>query len=294
MGAAAKFHPQERGFQEFFGFLGGAHPYFPERGAAPIFRGTEKVDEKEYLTDAFAREAVAFIDRHQQAPFFLYLAFNAVHTPMHATDARLKKFSSIADERRRTYAAMTSAMDDAVGLVLGKLRDAGLAENTLVFFFSDNGGPTMRTTTINGSRNTPLRGSKRTTLEGGVRVPFVVSWPGKLPAGKVYDRTLIQLDVQPTALAAAGIEVQPEWKLDGVNLLPICKEKRAPRPTTRSIGVSASKRHCVMAIGNWFAMTPWPTTARRAPSRRCGSTISPTILARRAIWPARSPIVFRK
>ena len=121
LGSAAKFHPQERGFQEFFGFLGGAHPYFPERGAAPIYRGTEKVVEKEYLTDAFAREAVAFIDRHQKAPFFLYLAFNAVHTPMHATDARLKKFSSITDERRRTYAAMTSAMDDAVGLVLGKL-----------------------------------------------------------------------------------------------------------------------------------------------------------------------------
>ncbi len=139
---------------------------------------------------------------------------------MHATDDRLKKFSSITDERRRTYAAMTSAMDDAVGRVLGKLREAGITDNTLVFFFSDNGGPTMRTTTINGSRNTPLRGSKRTTLEGGVRVPFVISWPGKLPAGKVYDRPLIQLDVQPTALAAAGIDVKPEWKLDGVNLLP--------------------------------------------------------------------------
>ena len=120
LGSAAKFHPQQRGFQEFFGFLGGAHPYFPERDAAPIYRGTEQVTEKEYLTDAFAREAVAFIDRHQKAPFCLYLAFNAVHTPMHATDDRLKKFSSITDERRRTYAAMTSAMDDAVGRVLGK------------------------------------------------------------------------------------------------------------------------------------------------------------------------------
>ncbi|HVU88217.1 MAG TPA: sulfatase [Pirellulales bacterium] len=220
LGAAPKFHPQRRGFDEFFGFLGGAHAYFPERGAAPIYRGPEVVEEREYLTDAFAREAVAFIDRHQKEEFFLYLAFNAVHTPMHATDARLAKFSAIEDKQRRTYAAMTSAMDDAVGQVLDKVRSAGLTNDTLVFFFSDNGGPTMRTTTINGSRNTPLRGSKRTTLEGGVRVPFVVSWPGKLPAGKTFDRPLIQLDVQPTALAAAGIEAQPDWKLDGVNLLP--------------------------------------------------------------------------
>ncbi len=220
LGSAPKFHPLRRGFDEFFGFLGGAHPYFPERGAAPIYRGTEVVEEREYLTDAFAREAVAFIDRHQKDEFLLYLAFNAVHTPMHATDARLARFSSIADERRRTYAAMTSAMDDAVGQVLDKVRTAGLTNDTLVFFFSDNGGPTMRTTTVNGSSNAPLRGSKRTTLEGGVRVPFVVSWPGKVPAGKTFDGTLIQLDVLPTALAAVGVELRPEWKLDGVNLLP--------------------------------------------------------------------------
>jgi arylsulfatase A-like enzyme len=230
LGSAPKFHPQRRGFDEFFGFLGGAHAYFPERNAAPIYRGKEVVEEKEYLTDAFAREAVAFIDRHQKQPFFLYLAFNAVHTPMHATDARLAKFQSIGDERRRTYAAMTSAMDDAVGRVLDKLRETGLTNDTLIFFFSDNGGPTMRTTTINGSRNTPLRGSKRTTLEGGVRVPFVISWPEKVPAAKVYDRTLIQLDVLPTALAAAGVEVKPDWKLDGVNLLPYLRGTSADAP----------------------------------------------------------------
>ena len=120
LGAVPKFTSQRRGFDEFFGFLGDA--YFPESGAAPIYRGTEVVEEREYLTDAFAREAVAFIDRHQKDEFFLYLAFNAVHTPMHATDARLAKFSSIADKQRRTYAAMTSAMDDAVGQVLDKLR----------------------------------------------------------------------------------------------------------------------------------------------------------------------------
>ena len=188
--------------------------------AAPIYRGQKMVPESEYLTDAFAREAVAFIDRHKEHPFFLYLAFNAVHTPMQATDNRLKRFESIADKTRQTYAAMLFALDEAVGQVLQKLRATGLEDNTLIFFFSDNGGPAMPSTTINGSRNDPLRGSKRTTLEGGIRVPFAIQWKGKLPAGKVYQRPIIQLDVLPTALAAAGVDASPQWKLDGVNLLP--------------------------------------------------------------------------
>ncbi len=158
------------------------------------------------------------------------MAFNAVHTPMHATDERLSRFASIADETRRTYAAMLAAMDEAVGRVLEKVRSAGLEEDTLIFFLSDNGGPTMLGTTVNGSRNDPLRGSKRTTLEGGIRVPFVVSWKGKLPAGSTYDRPVIQLDILPTALAAAGVEAEPDWKLDGVNLLPALKGEAVGPP----------------------------------------------------------------
>ncbi|MCI0681436.1 MAG: sulfatase [Gemmataceae bacterium] len=229
LGAAAQFHPQERGFDEFFGFLGGAHTYFADKGA-PILRGKTPVAEKEYLTDAFAREANAFIERHKDRPFFLYLSFNAVHTPMDATKDRLQKFAGIADKTRRTYAAMLSAMDDAVGQVLRKLSDAGLEEDTLIFFFSDNGGPTMPGTTVNGSRNTPLRGSKRTTLDGGIRVPFVIAWKGKLPAGKIVDSPIIQLDVLPTALAAAGVEIKEGWKLDGVNLLPYLKGPQLKEP----------------------------------------------------------------
>lgn len=229
LGGAAKYHPQKRGFDDFFGFLGGSHDYFPDKGA-PILRGTTAVEEKTYLTDTFAREAVAFIDRHKKQPFFLYLAFNAVHTPMQATDDRLKKFESIADKTRRTYAAMTLALDEAIGQVLDKLRAEKLEEDTLLFFFSDNGGPTMPGTTINGSRNTPLRGSKRTTLEGGIRVPFVVSWKGKLPPGKTYEQPLIQLDILTTALAAAGVETRADWKLDGVNLLPYLEGKNSAPP----------------------------------------------------------------
>src|SRR5262245_44815552 len=221
LGSAEKFHPQKRGFDEFFGFLGGAHSYFPAKGKADtILRGTKPADEKEYLTDSIGREAVAFVDNHKAKPFFLYLAFNAVHTPMHATDERLKKFEDIKDNTRRTYAAMMWAMDEAIGKLLAKLKDEKLEDNTLIFFISDNGGPTMTGTTINGSVNTPLRGSKRTTLEGGIRVPFFVTWPAKVPAGKVYDKPVIQLDILPTALSAAGVEAKADWKLDGVNLLP--------------------------------------------------------------------------
>ncbi|MFO0797437.1 MAG: sulfatase-like hydrolase/transferase [Gemmataceae bacterium] len=214
-------HPQRRGFDEFFGFLGGAHPYQPGKGKADtILRGTTPVDETEYLTDAFRREAVAFVEKHRARPFFLYLAFNAVHTPMQATDAGLRRFGTIPNQQRRTYAAMMASMDDAVGAVRAKLRELKLEENTLVFFVSDNGGPTMAGTSVNGSVNTPLRGSKRTTLEGGVRVPYFVAWPGRLPAGRTEDRPVIQLDFYPTALSAAGVEVKPEWNVEGVNLIP--------------------------------------------------------------------------
>ncbi|OAI47230.1 sulfatase [Planctomycetaceae bacterium SCGC AG-212-F19] len=229
LGSAAKFHPVNRGFQEHFGFLGGMHTYFPEQ-ARTIFRGMQAVQEKEYLTDAFGREAIAFIDRHQKDPFLLYLAFNAVHTPMEATEKYLARFPNIANKQRRTYAAMTAAMDDAIGNVMAKLRAAGLEENTLVFFFSDNGGPTMVGTTINGSSNAPLRGSKRQTLEGGIRVPWIVQWKGRISPGKTFEQPVIQLDVLPTALAAAGVEVSKDWKLDGVNLLPHFEGKNVQPP----------------------------------------------------------------
>jgi arylsulfatase A-like enzyme len=243
LGVAPKFHPQQRGFEEYFGFLGGAHSYLPDLPyivfprlqrapgrAAPILRGTEVVQEKVYLTDAFAREAVSFIDRHQKQPFFLYLAFNAVHTPMHATDERLKKFESVTDPMRRTYCAMTLALDEAIGKVIAKLRSTNLEHDTLIFFCSDNGGPTVPRAALNASRNTPLRGSKVSTLEGGIHVPFLVSWKGRLPAGKVYDEPVIQLDFLTTALAAAGVEPKTEWKLDGVNLVPYLTGKAAGVP----------------------------------------------------------------
>lgn len=222
LGNAPQFHPLQRGFDHFFGFLGGAHPYVPgPTPANPILRGTKVVDEKEYLTTAFEREALAFLDSHKAAakenakPFFLYLPFNAVHTPMQATPESLAGFDKITDERRRNYAGMLTAMDQAIGKVLARLKEHQIEDNTLVVFISDNGGPPA-----NGSLNTPLSGQKATTWEGGIRVPFFVKWPGHLPAGVVYEKPVIQLDLFPTFLAAAGAAVPTKAPLDGVNLLP--------------------------------------------------------------------------
>lgn len=238
LGVAEHFHPLRRGFDEFFGFPMGAHDYYPHGkkasssnvgGTNNLYRGRDKVEVEGYLTDVFAREAVGFIDRHKKEPFFLYLAFNAVHTPMQAPESYLKRYAHIQDQRRRTYCAMTAALDDAVGQVLGKLRAEGLEEDTLIFFFSDNGGPTNKYA-INGSLNFPLRGSKGDTWEGGVRVPFVVAWKGTLPAGKTYAEPVMQIDVLPTAVAAAGGLAPKEWKLDGVDLLPHLRGQRTGPP----------------------------------------------------------------
>ena len=226
LGAPAEMQPQQRGFDEFFGFLGGAHSYVNTAG---ILRGTEQVKELDYTTDAFGREAISFMERHKAQPWFLYLAFNAVHTPMDATDDRLAKFTHIENQQRRTYDAMMLAMDENIGKVLKKLADLKLDKNTLVIFISDNGGPVMKGTTINGSVNAPFRGGKRTTLEGGIHVPYILSWPGKVNPGR-YDSPVIQLDLNVTALNVAGVEVKPEWKLDGVNLLPYLTGKNSEKP----------------------------------------------------------------
>lgn len=231
LGSAPKFHPLQRGFEEYFGFLGGAHSYIDweaKNKQNAILRGSEPVVEQTYLTDAFGREAVAFLERHrkQEKPFFLYWTFNAVHLPLEATEKYLARFAGIEDKKRRTYAAMSSAMDDAVGLVLAKLREQGQEENTLIFYISDNGGPAA-----NSSNNTPLRGHKAQTLEGGIRVPWMVQWKGKLPAGKTYEQPVIQLDIHATALAVAGVTLPADAKkLDGVDLLPYLLGDKAGAP----------------------------------------------------------------
>jgi len=228
LGDKPQYRPMKRGFDEFYGTLANT----------PFFHPTQFVDSREsddvqkvtdpdfYTTDAYAERAVDWVGKQQDRPWFLYVPFNAQHAPLQAPQKYLDRFASIKDEKRRTFAAMMSAMDDAVGKILDKVRAMGQEENTLVFFLADNGGPTGQTT----SRNHPLRGFKSTTWEGGTRVPFSAQWKGRLPAGKTYENPIIQLDILPTALAAAGVEADPDWKLDGVNLLPYLTGKKSDRP----------------------------------------------------------------
>lgn len=227
LGTAPEYHPLKRGFSEFFGFLAGAHSYLDsnDRRSGSILRGTEPVEEKEYLTDAFSREAVSFIDRHSKEPFFLYLAYNAVHAPMHATDKYLERFPNIADPKRRSYAAMLSAMDDGVGAVLNQLTKKGILDNTLLLFINDNGGPEQ----ANASDNGPLRMGKSQVYEGGIRVPFLMQWPARLPKATEYAAPMISLDVRATAVAAAGAKTLSEKPLDGVDLMPyVLGRKQSP------------------------------------------------------------------
>lgn len=226
LGAHPQFHPNKRGFDDYFGFRGGGHIYLPgAKGGAeyniPVeFNGEERPFD-DYLTNMLGREAAGFIERHQGKNWLLYLAFNAPHTPLTAPPDLLAKFASIADEGRRTYAAMISALDTQVGEVLARLDATKQRENTLIFFISDNGGPNLEQKSNKPcfTDNAPLRGYKGMVYDGGIRVPFLVSWPARLKPG-VYERPVISLDILPTAVAVAGGELPSDRKIDGVNLIP--------------------------------------------------------------------------
>ena len=263
LGHNEKFHPLNRGFDEFFGLLGAATSYadharedlviqtlwgmelpllsyFPddftlslwsvikafffEPGAPRLMRGMNHVQEDSYLTHAFSREAVDFINRHRDEPFFLYLPYTAVHHPLQVPREYYDQFADIEDEQIRILTAMTASLDDGVGSVLNALEANGLEDNTLVFFISDNGAG------ADGVSNAPLRLGKHSLFEGGNRVPFAVKWPRNIPAGLTYSQPVSTLDVFPTSLAAAGAKLTEDQQLEGVDLLPYLKETEGTPP----------------------------------------------------------------
>ena len=241
-GFNAAHHPQSRGFDEFLGFLVGGHNFILHKDAEPMFgsahshdmiyRGREVQKLDGYTTDLFTDEAIKFIDRQTAKPWFLYLAYNAVHTPLEIVEKHKSRIpTDITDPNRRGYLSLLLGLDDAIGRLTAHLSKTEHDKDTLVFFFSDNGGSGRKPFfAYNTGVNTPLRGNKGQTLEGGIRVPFFVSWPGKLPAGKVYDQPVIALDVLPTALKAAEVKVPANC--DGIDLLPHLKgETNAPPHT---------------------------------------------------------------
>lgn len=249
LGASDQFHPMNRGFDYFYGMLTwGAdyadptredmqvwrHPLAPPsdpgaawagRGANTIMRGTEPIEEPAYLTEAFSREAVEFIDKHQDRPFFLYVPYTAIHGPLQVTQTYYDRFANIEDESKRIYAAMTAALDDGIGAIMRTLKKHGLEENTLVFFLSDNGAGVA-----DYANNKPLRLGKHTLFEGGVRVPFALKWPARIPGGRTYDHVVSALDVFPTAVAAVGGATSATMDLDGVNLLPFIQGNVSEKP----------------------------------------------------------------
>jgi arylsulfatase A-like enzyme len=254
LGVGEEFHPIHRGFDEFFGVVDWGSDYIdptredvkssrpghktakaPEpaavaqwegRGVNAVVRGTKVVEEVDYLTDAFTREAVAFIDNHRSRPFFLYVPYTAVHQPLQVTKKYYDRFPHIDDESTRIFAAMVSSMDDGIGSILDALERNDLAENTLVIFLSDNGAGVADYTS-----NQPLRLGKQTLFEGGVRVPFCMKWPGQIPEGMTYEHPVSALDIFPTAMAAAGRgERSDSGPGDGVDLVPYLEGSIGDRP----------------------------------------------------------------
>ncbi len=230
LGGDTSRHPLRRGFDHFYGFLGGAHPYFPSDNGnpgGPIYRDDYQVDAPPHLTSEFGKRAAEYVRQESDSPFLLYLTFNAVHNPLQPEKEHLKRFAHITDERRRAYAALLSGLDDAIGEVLAALNDSNKLENTLVFFISDNGGPQD----ANSSDNTPLSGNKGSVLEGGIHVPFLIQWKGKLPAGTKFNSPVISLDIPATVAGVAGAELgSKERPVDGVDLIPFITGKAEGEP----------------------------------------------------------------
>lgn len=245
LGEQAKQHPNARGFDEFYGFLGGGHNYFPEKYRRlyqqqlknggkhtihhylrPLEHNGKTVRETEYITDALSREAVNFIDKaeQKQKPFFLYLSYNAPHAPMEAKAEDMAKFPNIKDPKRKVYAGMVYALDRGVKRVVDKLKANGQFDNTLIIFLSDNGGNYKQ-----GATSTPLKGQKGDVHEGGYRTPMLFHWPKKIAAGGRYSAPVSTLDFYPTFAGLAGAKIDKSKTLDGKNIWSALQANKSAR-----------------------------------------------------------------
>jgi arylsulfatase A-like enzyme len=283
LGTIPAKQPTARGFDRFYGFLHEGHFYVPgppyqgvltmvrdtslqagERiregnlirgnytnisepaydADNPLMRGSEEIVEPDYLTDAITDEAVDFLMEDRAAPFCLVVSYNAVHSPMQATEEDLAMLRRIKDDQRRIFAGMLVAMDRGIGRIRDAIQQSGQSRNTLVVFFSDNGGPTAELT----SSNAPLRGGKGTLYEGGIRVPMIWSMPGRIPAGIVETRPVLSLDVAATALDLAGLPTDPDS--DGVNWLDRIQSPSSDSPD-RKLYWRMSGGKMALREGNW-------------------------------------------
>ncbi|KXX66668.1 sulfatase-like hydrolase/transferase [Flammeovirga sp. SJP92] len=232
MGNKDQFHPLKRGFDFFYGFRGGARSYWAFNNKNPNHREEDKMERNfknyeepdEYLTDAFANETIDFISKNKSKPFFLFLSYNAVHAPMHAKKEDLAQFPELEGKRKK-LAAMTLAMDRACGNILEHLEKEGLADNTVIIYTNDNGGPTDG----NASDNSPLSGTKASHLEGGIRVPFIIKLPNH-QLQKKYSNPISTLDLLPMCYTIGGGNTSDLNGIDGVNLLPYLSKENKEKP----------------------------------------------------------------
>ncbi|RMG23949.1 MAG: sulfatase [Bacteroidetes bacterium] len=250
LGSAPYQQPHHRGFDYHYGFYSSHTLYAPEgtagiidthnprdwtdqhiwagqrQGDHAIVRNGQQVQETDYLTSCITREAIAFMRQQQHAPFLLYVPFSTPHTPFQVPADLYERFAHISDPVKRTYYAMITSLDEAVGAIHGEIVNLGLEEHTLIFFLSDNGGAAYTFATDNA----PLKGGKITPFEGGLRVPFMAKWKDVLPAQLEYPSMVSAMDVFVTACAAAGIPLPPGREYDGVNLLPYWLGERQEAP----------------------------------------------------------------
>ena len=239
LGFLPEHGPLRHGFDEFYGILGGAVDYFSHRappGQLDLHEGNVTVDHAGYMTDLLTDRAVQFVRRRHTAPFYLALHYTAPHFPWEGPgdSAASRSYRSVADTVKdryvqgyadggspRVFAAMVQRLDEGIGRLLRALEDAGHGRDTFVVFTSDNGGERY-------SYNWPASYGKRSLHEGGIRVPAIVRWPGRVPAGGTTDQSVITMDWTATMLALAGAAPDPAYPLDGVDLTPLCLGKARP------------------------------------------------------------------
>lgn len=245
-----KYHPLRRGFTHYYGCYNGAIDYFTKKreGELDWHRGYGPAREEGYSTDLITREAVAFVEGSSaDEPFFLYVPYNAPHSPLQAPRERIDKYAGIADEKRRTYAAMVDIMDEGVGKILAAIEAKGVVDDTFVLFLSDNGGGIA-------ALDDPLRGGKATVFEGGIRVVAAVRWPaGGVGGGKKVDAVMGLIDVMPTAMRLAGVADHKGKPLDGIDVLDWMSGKRRKGPDRTWFGFVGYRKIDQIAVidGEW-------------------------------------------
>ncbi|MEP3479646.1 MAG: sulfatase-like hydrolase/transferase [Fuerstiella sp.] len=246
LGLTEEYHAMNRGFDEFYGFMGrGAHPYFDHSDMDhPIYRGLKPIHEEGYLTTRITEEAVDFIDRHNQQPFFLYVAYNAVHAPPEAPEEDIKKVTG--DNKRDTLMAMIKHLDLGVGQIVASLKKHDLFDNTLLIFLTDNGGSGAMS-----ANNAPLRGFKQMDYEGGIHVPLIVSWPAQLEGGTKCDVPMWSTDLFATTLDAAGLPMPKDKPLDGKSILPALKGETNKLHDELYWSSGGEKGKWAIRSGNW-------------------------------------------